>query len=93
MAAAHALFARLRFVVVDEVHAFLGGVRGLHLASLLRRIDAMGAAPARRIGLSATLGDPDLARAWLRPDDPARVRLVLGEGGAAAPGPRLPRAG
>lgn len=81
-AAAHVLFRRLQFIVVDEVHAFLGSVRGIHLASLLRRIDALTEQPARRIGLSATIGDLASAAAWLRPDDPARVRLVRGEGGA-----------
>lgn len=81
-AAARALFSRLRFIIVDEVHAFLGGVRGIHLASLLRRIDALAKAPARRIGLSATLGDPRMAAAWLRPDSPEAVRLIAAEGGA-----------
>lgn len=81
-AAAHALFGRLRFIIIDEVHAFLGGVRGTHLASLLRRIDALAKTPARRIGLSATLGDPQMAAAWLRPGAPAGVRLIVAEGGA-----------
>ncbi|ODM73201.1 DEAD/DEAH box helicase [Bradyrhizobium elkanii] len=61
------------FIVVDELHAFLQGPRGLHVASLLRRIDAMAARPARRVGLSATIGDLGQACAWLRPTDPARV--------------------
>ncbi|WP_338666097.1 DEAD/DEAH box helicase [Pararoseomonas sp. SCSIO 73927] len=75
-AAARTLFGNLRFIVVDELHAFLAGPRGIHLASLLRRIDTAAASPARRIGLSATLGDLDAAAAWLRPSDPARVRMV-----------------
>lgn len=79
-AAAQALFGRLRFIIIDEVHAFLGGVRGTHLASLLRRIDALSKVPARRIGLSATLGDPEMAAAWLRPGAPERVRLLVGDG-------------
>lgn len=81
-AAAHAMFAGLRFIVIDEVHAFLGGVRGTHLASLLRRIDALGTRPARRIGLSATLGDSQMAAAWLRPDRPGAVRIIVGDGSA-----------
>lgn len=80
--AARALFGRLRFIIVDEVHAFLGGVRGIHLASLLRRIDALAKAPARRIGLSATLGDPQMAATWLRPGAPDSVQLIVAEGGA-----------
>jgi ATP-dependent helicase Lhr and Lhr-like helicase len=81
-AAARALFGRLRFIIIDEVHAFVGGVRGTHLASLLRRIDALAKTPARRIGLSATLGDPRMAAAWLRPGAPEGVRLLVAEGRA-----------
>ncbi|AWN42588.1 DEAD/DEAH box helicase [Methylobacterium durans] len=76
------LLAALDFVVVDEVHAFLSGPRGLHLASLLRRIEALGApGRTRRIGLSATIGDAEAAAAWLRPTAPERVRL-LQDGGS-----------
>ena len=64
------------FVVVDELHAFLQGPRGLHVASLLRRIDVMAAKPARRIGLSATIGDLKQAATWLRPSDPGRVEIL-----------------
>lgn len=81
-AAARALFGDLRFIIVDEVHAFLSGVRGTHLAALLRRIDGLMKTPARRIGLSATLGDPQMAATWLRPSDPDQVRLIVAEGGA-----------
>lgn len=81
-AAARTLFSHLHFIIIDEVHAFLGSVRGIHLASLLRRIDALAAQPARRIGLSATIGDLGLAAQWLRPDRPHAVQLVQGEGSA-----------
>lgn len=71
------LLAALDFVVVDEVHAFLTGARGLHLASLLRRVEALGApGRTRRVGLSATIGDAEGAAAWLRPTAPERVRLL-----------------
>ena len=33
-------------------------------------------APVRRLGLSATLGDMDAARSWLRPGEPDRVRFI-----------------
>jgi ATP-dependent Lhr-like helicase len=75
-AAANALFSGLRFIIIDELHAFLAGPRGVHLASLLRRMDALAEVPARRIGLSATLGDLAAAAAWLRPGEPERVSLV-----------------
>ncbi len=79
-AAASALFGQLRFLIVDELHAFLAGPRGTHLASLLRRLEALAEpsslGPARRVGLSATLGDLEAAATWLRPGSPARVTLV-----------------
>lgn len=75
-ASARALFGSLRFIIVDEVHAFLAGIRGKHLASLLCRVDALGAAPARRIGLSATIGDLPMAAEWLRPGAGETVRIL-----------------
>ncbi len=77
---ARRMFATLEAIVIDELHAFLRGPRGLHLAGLLRRIEALGTRP-RRIGLSATIGDPKIAAAWLRPDAPEAVTLIEAEGG------------
>ncbi len=79
-----ALFGGLRAVVIDELHAFLDGERGTHLSSLLarlRRYRHEGEAPWRMLGLSATIGDPDIARRYLAPDDPASVETI-----ADAPG-------
>lgn len=73
---ARRLLGSADFIIVDEVHAFLQGPRGLHVASLLRRIDSMSTSPARRIGLSATIGDMKQAAAWLRPTDPANVDIL-----------------
>lgn len=73
---AERLLGSLDFVIIDELHAFLQGVRGLHLASLLRRIDLISAARARRVGLSATLGDFALAKQWLNPGLPETVSLL-----------------
>ncbi len=70
------LFARLGFFVIDETHSFLGNERGAHLRGLMTRLAAKSKDPVRRIGLSATLGDPSAARLWLRPNDPDRVRLL-----------------
>jgi ATP-dependent Lhr-like helicase len=79
---ARRLLGSADFIVVDEVHAFLQGPRGLHVASLLRRIDAMAKAPARRIGLSATIGDLGQAASWLRPTNPANVKILEGQSDA-----------
>lgn len=79
-----ALFATLRRVVVDEIHALAGGKRGDLLALALTRLQAM-APDMQRVGLSATLGDPQAMRAWLAPGGEAEaVALVTGEAGAAA---------
>ncbi len=44
----------VRTVIVDEIHTLCGNKRGVHLALSLERLDAITAAPAQRIGLSAT---------------------------------------
>lgn len=76
------LLSALDFVVVDEVHSFLTGPRGLHLASLLRRVEALApVGRTRRVGLSATIGDVRTAAAWLRPAAPEGVRLIPDGGG------------
>ena len=80
---AKAMLGSLDFIVIDELHAFLKGPRGLHLGSLLRRIDGLSAKPARRIGLSATIGDLAVAAGWLNPARTESVRVV--ESSADAP--------
>lgn len=70
------MLGALDFIVIDELHAFLSGPRGLHLATLLRRLDALSVEPARRIGLSATIGDLSVAAGWLNPASPSSVSIV-----------------
>lgn len=70
------IFADPIAVVIDELHVFPGTDRGLHLRSLLHRIDLLAGRRIRRIGLSATLGDPALVAAWLRPHDAAGVHII-----------------
>jgi len=59
------LFGDLRYVVLDEVHALIDSDRGRQVLCHLQRIARYQARPARRIGLSATLGEPELAMDWL----------------------------
>jgi ATP-dependent Lhr-like helicase len=59
------MLADLRFVIVDEVHYFMGCERGAQLQCLLQRLERLAGCSPRRIGLSATLGDPLLAMDWL----------------------------
>ena len=84
---ARTMLSSVDFIVIDELHAFLKGPRGLHLASLLRRIDAFASKRARRIGLSATLGDLAVAAQWLNPQLPETVIVV--ESSSDAPELRL----
>jgi len=76
------LFAGLKTIVVDELHAFAREKRGDLLALSMAQLQAL-APGLRRVGLSATISDPDAYRAWLaREADPGRVDLVMGEPGA-----------
>jgi ATP-dependent Lhr-like helicase len=55
-------------VVIDELHALLDQVRGIHLASLLKRLESASGIHQRLIGLSATLGDLGRRRNFSRPN-------------------------
>jgi ATP-dependent helicase Lhr and Lhr-like helicase len=79
-----ALFAGLRRVVIDEVHAFATGKRGDLLALALSRLQAI-APGMKRAALSATLANPEGFREWLAPfGEIDSVALVEGEPGAPA---------
>ena len=59
------LFGDLRFVVIDEVHSLMRGDRGLQTLCLIERLSRMAGVQPRRIGLSATIGDPEAAGRFL----------------------------
>ena len=59
-AAVGRLFCDLRFVVVDEVHSLLRGDRGGQTLCLIERLSRLAGVNPRRVGLSATVGDPAL---------------------------------
>ena len=76
------LFEGLRTIVIDEIHAFAREKRGDLLSLSLSRLQAI-VPHLRRVGLSATVSDPDAYRHWLAPHaDEELVDLVLGEPGA-----------
>lgn len=53
------LFGDLRFIVIDEVHSLLRGDRGGQTLCLIERLSKLAGVNPRRIGLSATIGDPE----------------------------------
>ncbi len=83
------LFRDLRYVIVDEVHAFAGTDRGAHLMSVLERMVRLTDNDVLRIGLSATVGNPTEVMAWLQgtskrgacvinpPKEPSRKDLLV----------------
>ena len=78
---ARAYFEDLRVVILDEVHAIWPSKRGDLLALDLARISTC-APDCRRVGLSATVDDPDLIARWLARAPEAPVGLVRGVAGA-----------
>ncbi len=60
------MFSDLRAIVIDEVHAFAGDDRGWHLLAVLERLTRVTGRPIQRIGLSATVGNPDELLGWLQ---------------------------
>ena len=76
------LFETLDTLVVDEIHAFAKEKRGDLLSLAMSRLQTLSP-NLRRVGLSATIADPDAYRSWLAPDaDIDAVRLVRGDPGA-----------
>ena len=59
------LFGDLRFIVIDEIHSLMRGDRGGQTICLIERLCRMAGADPRRIGLSATIGDPTAAGEFL----------------------------
>ncbi len=74
------LFRHVQTVVVDELHAFAGDDRGWHLLALIERLARLTGRRLQRLGLSATVGNPDFLLDWLTL---GRGGRVVGSGGAS----------
>lgn len=59
------VFGDLRMVIVDEVHALAGQERGAHLMSVVERLASVSRHDIQRVGLSATVGNPERILSWL----------------------------
>jgi ATP-dependent Lhr-like helicase len=79
---ARGLLGNLRAVVVDEIHAFAGDDRGWHLLSVLERISRLAGREVQRIGLSATVGNPERLVDWLAGTCHTARRIFLPAPGA-----------
>ena len=76
------MFEGLKTIVVDELHGFAKEKRGDLLSLSVSRLQTL-APELRRVGLSATISDPDAYRSWLAPDaDMELIDLVTGDPGA-----------
>ena len=82
------LFGDLRYIIIDEIHTLTGSDRGNQILCQMARLGHIIGRHPRRIGLSATIGDPQRAADWLGAGsgretvvpslDPGRIRWRLG---------------
>ncbi len=69
-------FKDLRVFIIDEIHAFAGDDRGWHLIGLLDRLSRLSARVPQRLGLSATVGNPQTLLDWLVAGNPGEHQVV-----------------
>ena len=82
------LFRGLRTVIADEIHSFAAADRGWHLVAVLERIQRISEHRVQRIGLSATLGNPEHVLAWYQGSNAAAGvtgRVIAASDPPAAP--------
>jgi ATP-dependent Lhr-like helicase len=72
------LFRNLKYMVIDELHSFIGLERGKQLQSLMDRVSIVIETPPVRVGLSATIGDESGAKIFLRHSNPDAVKFIAG---------------
>lgn len=75
------LFAGLRLLIIDEIHAFADDDRGAHLVSVVERLVRFCGKDVQRVGLSATVGNPDEILRWVQGSS-RRPGAVIDPGGA-----------
>ena len=71
------LFGNLKYIVIDEIHSFLGVDRGLQLMSLLSRIQQLNNKQITIIGLSATIGDDNYIEAKRLTGNISKTKVLL----------------
>jgi len=78
------LLVNVRMVIIDEIHAFAGDDRGLHLLAVVERIQRLAGRQFQRIGLSATVGNPESLIDWLAGHCEGPRRVVSVEAASVA---------
>lgn len=69
------LFSNLKYVVIDEIHSFIGTDRGIQLKSILSRLKKVNSKSFSIVGLSATIGDYDEAKKFT--GDELKTKVLL----------------
>jgi ATP-dependent Lhr-like helicase len=67
------IFQNIKYVIIDEIHYFVESDRGTQLNSLINRISKYNTKQFIKIGLSATIGNPELVSKWLNHQKPAEI--------------------
>lgn len=69
------LFSNLKYVVIDEIHSFIGTDRGIQLKSILSRLQRVNSQSFSIVGLSATIGDYNEAKKFTGNETNTKVLL------------------
>ena len=69
------LFSNLKYVVIDEIHSFIGTDRGIQLKSILSRLQRVNSKSFSIVGLSATIGDYNEAKRFTGDESKTKVLL------------------
>ncbi len=70
------VFGGLRFAVIDEIHSFAASDRGAHLMAVLERLTRYTSSDVQRIGLSATVGNPDAIGRWMQGSSERSLAII-----------------
>lgn len=82
-------FGNLRTIVIDELHSFAASDRGWHLLGVLARLERIAGGDIQRVGLSATVGNPEEIGRWLQGDPSRELRVVTEDAPAGAAQPEV----
>ena len=73
----HRLFCHLQFVIIDEIHFMAGTDRGNQIRCILERLAVIIGFHPRRVGLSATIGDPRETAHWMQANTGKETDIVF----------------